>query len=57
MNEDYNVCPANPDGKHGPLVANWDAEIEDTHVSVACKACGTTTGWPIAEFADRLEWN
>lgn len=54
---DYNVCPENEDGKHGPLEANHDQEIADTHVSVWCRACGYTTGWPISEFADDLEWN
>jgi hypothetical protein len=54
---DYNVCPANKDGKHDRVVANLDLEIADTHVSVACTACGTTTGYPISEFVDDLEWN
>lgn len=55
--KDYNVCPDNGDGKHAPIHANLDLEIADTHVSVICVACGTTTGHPIAEFADALEWN
>lgn len=54
---DYNVCDQNPDGLHGPIHAHWDPEISDTHVSVACMACGTTTGYPIAEFAADLDWN
>jgi len=54
---DYDVCTENPDGRHGPIEANWDPEIADTHVSVACAACGTTTGFPIAAFAPDLDWN
>lgn len=54
---DYNICPDQPDGVHQPVEANLDPEIADTHVSVICVSCGTTTGWPIAEFKDRLEWN
>lgn len=54
---DYSHCRANVGGKHGPLRAGVDPEIENTHISVECAACGITTGFPIAEIADRLEWN
>lgn len=51
---DYNVCPINPDGKHAPVSAHYDHEVSTGYVSVACEACGTTTGVPIP---DELEWN
>lgn len=53
---DYNVCPVNLDGKHGPIEANYDPEIQATHFSVACLACGTTTGAALPDPND-LEWN
>ncbi len=56
IDEDYNVCAENADGKHGPIEANYDREIGSTHFSVACKACGITTGHPLPD-PDELEWN
>lgn len=53
---DYNVCPENPDGVHGPLEQNHDRGIGDGWLSVACRACGTTTGVPIPPVQD-IEWN
>lgn len=57
MYRDYNVCEVNEDGIHHPIRATADWEIADTHVAVECGACGITTGYPIEEFADGLEWN
>lgn len=57
MARDYSICTVNEDGKHGPIRAGIDPEIEDTHVSVECAACGVSTGFPIADFIDRVEWN
>ena len=54
---DYSICPINPDGKHGPVHAYLDLEIASTHVAVICEACGVTTGYPIADIIDKLEWN
>lgn len=54
--EDYNICEANPSGEHGPIVQNLDLEIGDGWLSVACQACGTTTGVPVPDTAD-IEWN
>jgi hypothetical protein len=55
---DYNVCPSNADGRHGPIVHNFeDYDIDPGYVSVRCEACGESTGHPIAAFADDLEWN
>lgn len=54
---DYNVCPENADGQHGPLRDHMDPEIDLGFVSVCCAACGTSTGYEIARFADDLEWN
>lgn len=55
---DYNTCPDNPDGRHGPVVADYEDQAnESTHVHVRCSACGLSTGYPIGEFADDLDWN
>jgi hypothetical protein len=53
---DYSVCAETIDGLH-VLVAGVDHEWSDTHVSIQCRACGTTTGYPIADIRDRLEWD
>lgn len=53
---DYNICEVNENGKHGPIEANYDPDIRDSHVSVACTACGLTTGYPLPDLED-LEWN
>lgn len=53
---DYNVCPENLNGVHGPIVQHLDLEIPEGYCSVACTACGTTTGIPIPPV-DQIEWN
>ena len=54
---DYNICPDNDDGVHGPLRNHMDPDIDLGFVSVYCCACGGTTGFEIARFAADLEWN
>lgn len=57
MNRDYNVCPENADGKHGPITTGNDYDIDPGYVSVQCESCGASTGYPIGSFVDDLEWN
>jgi hypothetical protein len=57
MEHDYNICPDNEDGVHGPLVQNFDDyEISDGWVAIQCKACGVGTGVEIPPVSE-LEWN
>ena len=54
---DHNICTAAKHGQHGPIEANYDPEIANSHVSVVCGACGITTGYAIENFVNDLEWN
>lgn len=52
---DYNVCPENLNGVHGPVTQHFDPELPEGFAGVACNACGTTTGIPIPP-AEEISW-
>lgn len=52
----YDVCPENDDGWHGPLVDAHDPEAPAGFATIECQACGLQTSITIPEVQSISWW-
>jgi hypothetical protein len=58
-NRDYNICLTAPNGVHDPRIAEvQDRELIDIgYVTLECRECGQTTGYPLdAIDPAKVDW-